>query len=261
MTENHANGWQETVTLPVGYVANGNGELHREVTLRKMTGNEEALLSDPKLRNNGGRLITSLLASCVVEMDGVERVSPAAIRRLFSADRNYLLLQLRRLTFGDEMEAHYRCTRCHGVTAVIEDLSELEIKRVEDGSEDDLEFRVAVKDGYRDPDGKWQHDFVFGLPSGEDEEAAGSRKDNNPSRQRDAMLARCLKQVGDMESRRIQTMGIRILAELSMSDRRMIQRSLDEYAPGPDLIRSVVCDHCGEDFRASLDMSHFFPLE
>src|SRR5262245_22681542 len=104
--------WQETVALPVGYIDEDNGRVHREATVRKMTGNEEALLADPKLRGNGGKLITALLAACVTALDEVEKVTPAVIRGLFSADRNYLLLELRRLTFGDEMEAHYRCPRC-----------------------------------------------------------------------------------------------------------------------------------------------------
>jgi hypothetical protein len=55
-------------------------------------------------------------------------------------------------------------------------------------------------------------------------------------------------------------MGIRILAELSMADRRLIHKALDDAAPGPDLTRQVICDHCGEEYRTTLDMSHFFPL-
>jgi hypothetical protein len=251
--------WQETVVLPVGYIEEGNGRVHRDATLRKMTGNEEALLADPKLRGNGGKLITALLGACVTALDEVEKINPAVIRRLFSADRNYLLLELRRLTFGDEMEAHYRCPCCQGVTAVLEDLAALEIRRVDD-NDTSPEISVTLQDGYRDPDGNWQHELVFVLPTGEDEEAAGSRRDGNPARQRDALLARCLKQVGDLEARRIHAMGIRILAELSMSDRRLIQKALDDAAPGPDLTRQVVCDHCGEEYRTTLDMSHFFPL-
>jgi hypothetical protein len=250
--------WQQTVLLPVGYVDDASGRALRQATLRKMTGNEEALLADPKLRGNGGKLITALLGSCVTALEDVEKVSASTIRQLSSADRNYLLLELRRLTFGDEMEAHYRCPRCQGVSAVMEDLSALDVRRVEDG--ETTQLRVTLQDGYRDPDDHWQYEFVFGLPTGEDEEAAGSRKDGNASRQRDALLARCLRQVGSLEPRRIQAMGIRILAELSMADRRRIQKALDEMAPGPDLTRSVVCEHCGEEYRTTLDMSHFFPL-
>ncbi len=252
--------WQESVTLPVGYSENGTGAILRTATLRKMTGKEEALMADPKHRNNGGKLITALLANCVTALEGVDKVTSQIIRKLTSADRNYLLLELRRLTFGDEMEAHYRCPSCQGITVIVEDLRTLSIRRCDEAAEP-AEIHVTLKDGYQDPDGQWQHDFVFRLPNGEDEEVAGGRRDANPARQRDALLARCLERVGDLEPRRVQVMGLRVLADLSMADRRHIQRALDEAAPGPDLTCEVICDQCGEEFRASLDMSRFFPLE
>jgi hypothetical protein len=146
--------WQETVVLPVGYIEEGNGRVHREATLRKMTGNEEAPLADPKLRSNGGKLITALLGSCITALEEVEKINPAVIRRLFSADRNYLLLELRRLTFGDEMEAHDRCPHCQGVTAAIEDLAALEVRQVDD-RDTSPEIPVILQDGYHDPDGRW----------------------------------------------------------------------------------------------------------
>jgi hypothetical protein len=66
--------------------------------------------------------------------------------------------------------------------------------------------------------------------------------------------------VGDLDQRRVSALGVRVLADLSMSDRRLVQRALDAEAPGPDLTRTIVCDHCGEEFRTTLDMSQFFPL-
>ena len=245
--------------LPVGIAVEEDGEtaIHREVTLRKMTGNEEALLADAKLRSNGGKLITALLASCVTSLNGGGKSDPARIRSMYSADRNYLLLELRRLTFGDEMEAHYRCPRCQAVTVVLEDLSSIEIRRLEEKAE---EVHVTLDDGYQSSEGQWHREFTFGLPTGEDEEVSAGRRDANVSRQRDALLARCLKRVDGMETRRVQASGVRILADLSMSDRRKIQKALDENAPGPDLTRHVACDQCGEEFRTTLDMSHFFPL-
>lgn len=250
--------WQREVSLPVGLYDPRNDVAVRAVTLRKMTGNEEALLADSRLRGNGGKLISALLASCVTALGESAEVD-GLVRKLPSADRNYLLLELRRLTFGDEMEAHYRCPRCQATTLTLEDLSTIEVRRLEEDPAAP-EIRITLEDGYRDPDGNWQTELVFGLPTGEDEEAAGSRRDANPTRQRDALLARCLKQVGDMEPRRIRGIGPKILASLSMSDRRRIQKGLDDAAPGPDLTRCVVCEQCGEEYRTSLDMSDFFPL-
>jgi len=246
----------DTATLPVG-LADSDGDVC-DVSVRKMTGREEALLTDPRLRMNAGKLITALLASCVRTADG-RALDLGLVRRLSSADRNFLLLELRRATFGDEMEAHYRCPRCQGVTLVLEDLSTVEVRRPEHaGGEHDI--AVLLEDGYADQDGTCHRELVFALPTGEDEEIVAGRRDANPSRQRDALLARCLRRAGDMEDRRVRAMGIRLLADLSMSDRQLIRRTLDEQAPGPDLNRTVACEYCAEEFRASLDMSHFFPL-
>jgi hypothetical protein len=252
-------GWQATLTLPVGYTDPGAGKRHRVATLRKMTGNEEALLVDPKLRANGGKLITALLASCITDLDGVAKVTPDIVRNLASADRNHLLLELRRLTFGDQLEAHYRCPRCQHTNDVPENLAELETREAPD-EPGELEIVVQLADGYQDTDGRFHFDLAFRYPTGEDEEAAAGRRDANASRQRDVLLSRCLLRVGDMEPRRIAAIGTRIFASLSMADRRTIQRALDNDAPGTSLVRSIVCDGCGEEFRTTLDMSHFFPL-
>lgn len=250
--------WQTTTELPVGYLNEADRTITRQVTLRKMTGREEALLADPKLRGNSGKLISALLANCVVSIAGINQVNPNIIRSLASGDRNFLLLELRRLTFGDELPARYRCPSCQGITEVWENLSELETKQAEDAAQ---EIQVVLKDGYQDPDGNWQYDVCLRLPNGEDEEVAAGRRDTNPTRQRDALLARCLTRVGDLEERRIRALGVRILADLSMPDRRLIQKALDDAAPGPDLTREITCQHCGEVYQAGLDMSNFFPLE
>lgn len=250
--------WQKTVDLPVGYLnGNGNSPLHRRATVRKLTGREEALMADPQLKNNSGNLITALLSNCVT-LEGLDQVNGEVARQLCSADRNFLLLQLRRLTFGDEMDAKYRCPYCQKETLLREDLSTLNIQTIEDG--DLPEVRVTLKDGYQDLNGNWHYEFVFRLPTGEDEEVAAGRRDDNPVRQSDALLARCLKQVGDLEQRRINALGVRILSDLSMGDRHFIQKALDEATPGPDLTRNVVCHHCGEAYQTPLDMSHFFSL-
>ena len=98
-------------TMPIG-TANGDGSYHREGTLRKMTGRDEAILADPKNQRNGGKLVTNLLQSCIVSLDGVEKISKELIGKMYSADRNYLLIQLRSFTFGNELEASYTCPSC-----------------------------------------------------------------------------------------------------------------------------------------------------
>src|SRR5712691_3549206 len=87
------------VELPVGHV-DEDGRLHKTATLRKMTGHEEALLGDRKLRQNAGRLVTELLASCVKQIGEIRPVSSQLVGSLTSSDRNFLLMELRKITFG-----------------------------------------------------------------------------------------------------------------------------------------------------------------
>jgi len=81
--------------LPVGYT-DEDGQVHRIASLRKMTGHEEALLADRKLRQNAARLVTQLLAACVKRIGEIAPVPRNVISELTSPDRNFLLLQLRR---------------------------------------------------------------------------------------------------------------------------------------------------------------------
>ena len=134
------------------------------------------------------------------------------------------------------------------------------MRTVDDGASDG-EIEVRVLDGYRDSDGTAYCDFTFRLPNGEDEEAANALRDDNPARQRDALITRCLLSVDGLEPRRMRALGVKLLADLSMGDRRLIARRFDEAVPGPDLSREVVCDRCGEDYKQTLDMSNFFDLE
>jgi hypothetical protein len=256
MTETElTTGWETAVSLPVG-LTDADGEVIRAVTLRKLTGNEEAMLADPKLRRNGGKLVSALICACA-RVDG-RRLTGERVRAMTSADRNFLLIELRRLTFGDLLEARYRCPGCGATTNVVEHLGELPVRALDDV---DAEIEVVLVDGYRDADGHVHRELVFGLPTGEDEEVAAAGREDNPARQRDALLTRCLRRVGELEERRMRAAGTRVLSDLSMTDRRLVQRALDDGAPGPDLTRQVICDSCLDEFRAALDMSRFFVLE
>src|SRR6266849_3386159 len=97
-----------SVDLPIGY-ADGNG-IHRRATIRKLRGTDEMLFYDEGL--TGAELVTQLLHRCLAGLDGVNVIEPALVSRFYSADRNYLLYELRRITFGDELRTSYTCPSC-----------------------------------------------------------------------------------------------------------------------------------------------------
>jgi hypothetical protein len=244
-----------TFELPIGYV-DGDGRVHRTAVLRKMTGRDEAVMADKQNRNNGARLITELLANCLVRLGALERPGSKVTQAMYSADRHFLLLKLREVTFGQDMEATYTCPSCRQATVVIEDLAELEVTRLDDGElpEDIL---VALEDGYVDRTGEVYDTMVFRYATGADEERVASAIRENPSHGKNALMARCLRAVGDMPQARMEALGTAIFADLTLADRARIDKALNSGGPGVNMRRDISCDGCGRGYSASLDMSNF----
>lgn len=248
------------VRLPVGHL-DADGRVHTTATLRKMTGHEEALLADRKLRANGGKLVTELLTGCVRSLGELTQVNRGIISELTSADRNFLLLELRKLTFGTELEANYTCPSCRETTVALEDLDTFPVRR-SDGT-GIPEIVVQLEDGYEDrAKDAWYDVFRFRLPLGSDEERVSLIARENAARGTNALLARCLVSVvGDgeeMPDNRREALGTKILSDLTMGDRARIERAFREEMPGLDLSREFDCGSCGRPMRTTLDLTSFF---
>lgn len=245
-------------TLPVGYT-DAEGTVHRDVVLRKMTGREEAILADRKYQRNGGKLVTELLHSCIVRLGTLSPNGRGPMTAMTSADRNYLLLKLRSITFGSDLEAAYACPSCGERIQVTEDLDGLPVREVGDGAEDG-QVSVELEDGWVDREGQVHTALRLRLPTGADEEAVAPQLRENASLGKNALLARCIVSLGDVPAHRVEGMGPRIMSDLTMSDRRLIDRALNDAAPGVDLVRPLECPGCGKQFSATLDMSNFLAM-
>ncbi|MEM7305803.1 MAG: hypothetical protein AAF682_04000 [Planctomycetota bacterium] len=246
-------------TLPIGY-STGDGLLRRTGALRKMTGRDEAILADKSNQRNGGKLVTELIHSCVTSFEGEDKLTKQDVAQWYSADRNYVLLRLRSFTFGPELEARYTCPSCGEPMDVIENLDELPVRSL--GADEPLEdIRVELEDGYWDAQNNCHTAVTLTLPRGVDESAVAGLIRKNPSLGKNALLSRCIKSFGDIPVHRMEALGPKLLADLTLADRRLIDKALNRAAPGVDLLRDMECFACGEEIRANLDMTHFLSLD
>ncbi len=245
------------VTLPLGFT-DKEGVLHRSAVLRKMTGKEEAILADRRTQRSGAKLVTDLLHSCLVRLGDLPSAGSSVVDKLYSADRNFLLLKLRALTFGPELQAGYTCPSCGEAVATVENLDELPVRTLEGLSGE--EIHVELEDGFVDKDDQVYTSLTLRLPTGEDEAAIAPQMRQNPSLGKNALLARCTKSLGDMPRHRLEAIGPKIMADLTLSDRRLIDRAINQAAPGVDLIREIHCTGCGNSFKSTLDMTHFLAV-
>ena len=179
------------------------------------------------------------------------------VRRLYSADRNYLLLELRRITLGDRLQAAYVCPHCRAALTVQEDLSTLPVLWLEEDQVPE-EIQLELEDGYTDRQGERHTRLVLTLPTGRDEEFVLPMVLKDPLKAQDALMLRCIKQFGALAPGALQAYGVKILRDLTLGDRLRLQACFNRRTPGVDFLRPVACGACGASFEVVLDVSSFF---
>ncbi len=102
-----------TFTLPKGYV-DKEGTLQREVVLREITGADQEAMLSPQLRQNPAKMLTALLARVIVRLGTLDksRVDTRVAADLTKRDRDFLIMKLKEIDSGPEMEIDAECPDC-----------------------------------------------------------------------------------------------------------------------------------------------------
>jgi hypothetical protein len=240
--------------LPIG-LRDADGNLHRRALVRKMRGHEEALLYERDLGLAG--LVSHIIGGTLLRLGSLEAPGPEVASRLYSADRNYLLLQVRRTTLGDEMRASYTCPACTAEVRIVERLGRIPVRSLVQGG-DPESVPVELEDGYTGRDGTEHRSVILRLPRGDDEAFVAPLIERDPMKAADALTLRCIRTFGSLPREELEAYGLRILRDLSLGDRLRLQRALSDDSPGADLRREVRCSACDTRFGRLLDVSDFF---
>ena len=209
--------------LPGGLVLNGRRLGRAE--LRPLTGREEEWVTQ-HATTPSAHIATKLLSACFVRLDDVP-VNSEMIGKLLVGDRDYLILQLRRMTLGDHFAAVFSCPACKramDVEFLAQDIA--------------VEPRPQTAATYT-----WQGSprYVnYRLPNGADQEAVA---DLSPSEAVEALIARCVD---------------RDFSPLTDEERAAIIAEMDRLAPQIDLELDLNCPECGHSFTTPFDCTSFF---
>jgi len=213
--------------LPGGLVLDDGRRLGR-AELRPLTGREEEWLT----RHAGmpsAHLATKLLSACFVRLEDVP-VNSEMIDKLLVGDRDYLILQLRRMTLGDRFAAVFSCPACKramDVEFLAQDIS--------------IEPRLQNVTAYTWASEDAQRVVRYRLPNGADQEAVA---DLSAGEAVEALLARCVIDDGG--------------APLSVEERVAVIAEMDAHAPQIDLELELNCPECGHSFTTPFDCTSFF---
>lgn len=232
--------------LPVGYT-DGEGVLHRTVKLKPMTGETEEAIADPKVRDNGGKLITELLFSVVEKVGTVKKVNREILRDLTAIDRDFLLIKNAQVSLGDEISYVDVCPHCKAKNEVTVNLEELPVTYMD--AEEERELTFELPNGYVDRDGKVHKKITVILPTGRVQERVAQVVRANPAQATTLMLQLITKKLGDLDF-----INPDVFKTMTKKDRDFISKKLAEINAGVKFSHEVICSDCGGEFTSSIPL-------
>ncbi len=239
--------------LPGGYV-DKSGTIQREAELLSLSGREEELLAANIHRGESASLVTAVLCRCVRRIGTISPVSEEVSRNLLIADRQYLMLRLRELTFGEQVQATLLCPwpGCGSKMDIDFSLRDIPVRESQDkGPFYRMELSEAA--AYTANEGEKFSEIVFRLPVGGDQETLSPLVYKNEAQAFTMLLKHCIQKIGPYEHPEEE-----LIYKLSPRARMEIEREMARVAPQIELAMEAVCPECQRPFEAPFDLQRFF---
>ncbi|OPY74868.1 MAG: T4 bacteriophage base plate protein [Syntrophorhabdus sp. PtaU1.Bin153] len=241
-----------TFQLPGGYI-DEDGTLHGEVEVAPLSGREEEFLANKQVKGTAA-LVTTVLSRCVHRIGTMSPANEEMVRNLLVADRQYLLLKVRELTFGENVQANIFCPWPDCGARVDIDFSIRDIP-VRESVQKGPVYRMDLSEDAAivDKQGLKQREVFFRLPSGADQEAVSPILRENEAKALSILLGRCILGIGH-----IKAPGDELVQMLSPRARMEIEKEMEAVAPAVDLVMGAKCPECGREFSIPFDLHDFF---
>jgi len=237
--------------LPGGYW-DAAGRLHREYELSALTGREEEMLAQAR-QPQSASLVTEVLSRCVRRLGEISPVPPNVTRRLQVVDRQYLLLQARRATFGDQVHADLACPWPDCGAQVSADFSVADVPVEEPPYRAALHTMVLSDEVIADgTDLSGDGEVCFRLPDGSDQEELSHLLAINEAEALTGLLCRCVQRLGPY-----RPPGQEHVAGLTVLARAEIEQRMRQVAPKVGQSMAAACAGCGRTFAVPFSIQRF----
>ncbi|MDY6903790.1 MAG: hypothetical protein SWH61_03800 [Thermodesulfobacteriota bacterium] len=203
-----------------------------EVELREMTGAEEELLTNQRLIRTGDA-VNQVLRNCIVRLGDNDEPVLKDVLDLLSGDRLFILVKLRQISLGNEVELVLTCTNpaCRATNLVTIDIEELETTPY--GEDREFDFTLPGSD----------RKVRFGYLDGHKEKRLAALKEPSIS---SAMLIRIIDIDGAAPSKKLMN-------DMSLRDRSALRQEMLRVDAGVDTTLEVDCESCGTRIRTRLE--------
>lgn len=227
-----------SLLLPLG-LFDADGRAHRDAVLRPITGHEQRSMAELSPQAPMAEVMTALLSSCLQAVGTLPLAGASLARALLPGDREFLLLKLFEMTFGERLYVTLRCPAetCHAQLELPVSTGDFAIEASPPPSRTFL-FT---------PQGGTEGQLEFRLPTGGDQETVCRYHDLSEEERCERMLAECLED-------QPREAAHHIIASLSSGEREHVERRMHELAPQLEIALEAVCPDCGAAFNAEIDL-------
>lgn len=229
------------VNLPGGYISQ-DGSLIKYAEVRELNGSDEEAIAKA---GSLGKVLNTILQRGLVSL-GQEKVTKDTFEDLLAADREAILLGIRKVTFGEKADYNLFCPKCGEESVVTIDLNE----------------DIPVSE-LADPiiDRKWDVEIKAGiakvtLPNGRTQRLLMESTEKTSAELNTVLLEGCLIGINGQGS-----LGTSTVLKLGMGDREKLVEEILTKNPGPrlgDVMKT--CEACGTEVNTPLSLMSLFRL-
>jgi hypothetical protein len=229
------------VNLPGGYISQ-DGSLTKYAEVRELNGSDEEAIAKA---GSVGRVLNTILQRGLVSL-GQEKITKDTFDDLLAADREAILLGIRKVTFGETADYNLYCSECGKESLVSIDLDK-------DVPVSELQDPIA--------DRKWDVEIKAGiakvtLPNGRTQRLLMENSDKTVAELNTILLEGCLLGINGKGS-----LGASTVLKLGMGDREKLVSEILTKNPGPRLGEVMkTCEACGTDVNTPLSLMSLFRL-
>jgi hypothetical protein len=245
--ETPADPFGTVVELPAGLWH--KGQVHRDVEIVPMTGLTRKAIARKEVRANPSKVTDIILGQCINRIGTFTHISDKVLDNLVLGDKDFLLLEIRRVSMGDTFKSNVTCAACSNDIEVTFHIDELEVIRIKEG-----EYEVVDEQRtFRIQDEALKIDAVLRYPVGKDQGALLGVSDRNPVEANFKLYAECLLQwagdKGPFRASFFERMPVRVLDEF--------EDQFTKAQPGPVFEQSVGCPACAANIEFTFEGSDF----
>lgn len=211
-----------------------------EIEIMEMTGVEEEILTNQRLIRSGDA-VNQVLKNCIIRIGENQDISMKNVLDMLSGDRLFVLVKLRQVSLGDEVELELTCpnTACRAKDQVTVNLDDLPVTPY--GEEREFVLTLPVSGSK----------VRFVHLDGHKEKRLAQMQEPSISA---AMMVRIVDIDGNAPSKKA-------LNEMSMRDRSALRAEMLRVDAGIDTTIECDCESCGTRIRTRLEAepSFLFP--